>query len=104
MSTPDRPIDPKYDGWPIEGEEGHSYQYVGTTDDGRTILVDTADGLLADATVDETRQVLSPDLGTERDLTDDVGEYVEAFADEHGIDRLSAFAREHLDDDESGSQ
>lgn len=96
---PDHDPDARFDDWPV-AESEQEYEVVGTTTGG-ALLYAPDTGTLVDATPDESAGELVPDLDTERSPGEGgLGEAIEEFADEHGFDRLSAFARDHLESDD----
>lgn len=108
----------RFDGWPIEGHDdsgGANTSYVGMAgpigDGGAgsptAVMYDEEENTIFEATVDEERQRLVPESGTERELTaatsdgdggDPFGEALEELGDRLDWDSLSEFARERVQD------
>lgn len=108
----------RFDGWPIEGHDdsdGANPSYVGMAGpvgdvgagSSTAVMYDEEENTIFEATVDEERQRLVPESGTERELTaatsdddggDPFGEALEDLGDRLHWDSLSEFARERLQD------
>ena len=102
----------EHDDRPVQDREDNDVAYVGQTvadqpGDGPggisgTVFYDVGTGTLFTADVDREGEQLVPTPDTELDVSpgETLGEALERVGEETGWDSLSAFAQEHLEDDE----
>lgn len=77
-------------------------EYVGSTAEGTPMFFDTASRSVFEGQYDDEKTVVDRP-GSERELEDrtSLGEAIETLGDELEWESLSAFAREHVQDDEA---
>lgn len=104
--------DPKYDNWPIEGTTGATGEdsTIGLIGYQRgqpsyPVLYQPDDDAIYQGEIDEENERIVPVEDSARRLESDetLGDVIEELGDEIGWDSLSEFAREHMQDDDRGT-